>query len=155
MTTLYAGPMPHPTYATSFSQFSVTPYVCAWCHTEACAVNDEDPQRRVLVWRMPASEHVDLPAVEVGVRCLREHVAQTGGPSAATEASLREELAHVRGLYEATAADRDAAALRADALEDEVVQPLLDRITSKVEKGLQVAGIAGANAARKAAGPAA
>lgn len=141
--------MPHPTYAPSFSQFSATPHVCFQCHTEACALNEEDPLRRVAVWRLPATEHLEVPAIEIGVRCLRENVGQTGG---ATVAQRDELLADLKALQE----DADKLyreANEAQALAAAAVTPIVDTLVSAVKeelsKGVRLAAVAGANAARK------
>lgn len=147
---LYAVPM-QPNFAPAFSQFTQTPSVCFQCHTEACAVNDEDPAKRVLHWEAPYSEKVDLPPIEMGVRCARENAGQSGAPTVPERHALQEQVNTLELALQQAEEARVAALARAAALEDEAFADTEERI----RKALQTAGIAGANAAKKALGPAA
>lgn len=142
--TVYAVPM-HPNFVRGFSQHTVTPYVCFQCGNEACAVNDEDPLRTVLHWEGPSNERWEVPAIEIGVRCIRENAGQSGAPTVQEREQYRALLAEAAESIEA----KEVALAAAEELADAATDPYRAIVKEELDKVVRIAALAGANAVRK------
>lgn len=124
-----------PFYTHAFDMNTVTPAVCAWCGGIACA--DGPPGRAVLRFEVESNAAWEVPAIEIGARCIRQEAYQLGAPAPEANAKLTAQLqAAEEALAEARAREDDAAA---------AAQPVLDLL----ERHTKVAALAAVNAYRK------